>query len=144
MASMTQATATGITVTRHSSRKEKWELLKGMQRVTTDPNVLIESDKEKRHQRTDSMHGGYKDIYQNPPSLPSTLNVMKASNIHVKSLVPGLCSIMDKSMMEISKENQVLMVKGCIKKHVFSIWKFYQKDFHSYFSKDDKKCVGLS
>ena len=72
MASMTQATATGITATRHSSRKEKRDLLKGMQRVTTDPNNLIESDQEEGHQRIDSKQG-HKDTYQNPPSLPSTI-----------------------------------------------------------------------
>jgi hypothetical protein len=48
---------------------------------------------------------------------------------------------MDMSMTKISEENQVLMVKGCIKMHVFSIWKFYQKDFHS--SKDDKTMCGF-
>jgi hypothetical protein len=45
-------------------------------------------------------------------------------------------------MTEISEENQVLIVKGCISKHVFSIWKFYQKVFHSHFSEDEKTmCV---
>ena len=41
-------------------------------------------------------------------------------------------------MTEISEENQISMVKGCIRRHVFSIWKFYQKDFHSHFSEDEK------
>jgi hypothetical protein len=86
-----------------------------------DPNDLIESDEEEGHQRTNSKQR-HKDTYQNPPSLPSTIKVMKASNRHVTCSVSGLSSIMDMSMMEISKENQVLMVKGCIKKHVFSIW----------------------
>jgi alpha-acetolactate decarboxylase len=68
---------------------------------------------------------------------------MKASNSHVTSSIAGLSSIMDMSMTEISKENQVLMVKGCIKKHMLSIWKFYQKGFHSHFSKDDKTMCGF-
>jgi hypothetical protein len=93
-----------------------------MQHVTTDPNDLIESDKEEGHQRTDSKQG-HKDTYQNPPSQPSSIKVMEASNSHVSSSVPGLSSIMD---MSISEENQVLMVKGCTKKHLFSIWKFFQ------------------
>ncbi len=46
-------------------------------------------------------------------------------------------------MAEISEDNQVLMVKGCIKNHVFSIWKFYQKDFHSRFSEDEKTMCGI-
>jgi hypothetical protein len=102
MALMTQTTATGITATRHSSRKEKRELLKGMQRATTDPNDLIESDKEEGHQRTNSKQG-HKDTYQNPPSFPSTIKVMKASNSHVTSSFPGLSSTLDMSMTEISK-----------------------------------------
>jgi hypothetical protein len=142
MASMTQATATGITAMRHSSRKEKRELLKGMQRDTTDPNDLIASDEEEGHQGTDSKQG-HKDTYQNPPSLPSNIKVMKASNSHVTSSVTGLSSIVDMSMTEICEENQVLMVKGCMKNHVFSIWKFYQKDFHSHFSKDDNTMCGV-
>jgi hypothetical protein len=100
MASMTQARSTGITVTRHSSRKEKREFLKGKQHVTTDPNDLIGSDKEEGHQRTDT-NQGHKDTYQNPPSLPSTIKVMKASDSHVTSSVLGLSSIKDMSMMEI-------------------------------------------
>ena len=143
MASMTQATATGITATRHSSRKEKRELLKGMRRVTTDPNDLIESDEEEGHfQKTDTKQG-QKDTYQNPSSLPSTIKVMKASDSHVTSSIPGLSSIMDMSMTEISEENQRLMVRGCIKNHVFSVWKFYQKDFHSHFSEDEKTMCGF-
>jgi hypothetical protein len=108
------------------------------QQIPADSNDLIEGDKEEGHQRTNSKQR-HKDTYQNPPSsLPSTIKVMKASNRHETSSVSGLSSIMDMNMMEISEENQVLMVKGCIKKHVFSIWKFYQKDFLSHFSEDDK------
>jgi hypothetical protein len=139
---MTQATATGITATRHSSRKEKRESLKDIQHVTTAPNDLIENDQEEGHQGTNSKQG-HKDKNQNPPSLPSTIKVMKAtSHSHVTSSVPGLSSIMDMSMTEISGENQVLMVKGCIKNHVFSIRKYYQKDFHSHLKKMTKQCVG--
>jgi hypothetical protein len=112
-----------------------------MQRVTTDPNDLIESDKEEGQQRTDTIQE-HKDIHQNPPSLPSTIKVMKASNSHATSSVPGLSSIMDMRMSKISEENQVLMVKGCKKAHVF-MWKFYQKDLNSHFNKDDKTMCGL-
>jgi hypothetical protein len=65
----------GINSTGHSSRKEKRELLKGMQRVTTDPSDLIESEKKERHQRTDTKQE-HKEKYQNPPSLPSTIKVV--------------------------------------------------------------------
>ena len=68
---------------------------------------------------------------------------MKESVSHVTSSIPGLSSIMDMSMTEISDENQVLMVKGYIQKHVFSMWMFYQKDYHSHFGKDDKTMYGF-
>jgi hypothetical protein len=68
---------------------------------------------------------------------------MKASDSHVTSSIPGLSSIMDMSMTEISEENQRLMVRGCIKNHVFSVWKFYQKDFHSHFSEDERTMCGF-
>jgi hypothetical protein len=72
--------------------------------VTTDPNDLIESDMEEGHQRMD-LKQGHKDTYQNPPSLPSTIKVMKASNSYEKSSSPGLSSIMNMSMTKISEEN---------------------------------------
>ena len=78
-----------------SSRKEKRELLKGMQRVTIDPNDLIECDTEEGHQKTDT-NQGHKDTYQTPPSL-----VLKASDSHVTSSIPGLSSLMDMSMTKI-------------------------------------------
>jgi hypothetical protein len=135
---------TGDSNMHHCHKAQLYErkegIIKGMQRVTTDPNDLIESDKEEGHQGTYSKQG-HKDKYHNPPSLQSTIKVMKASNSHVKSSVPGLSSIMDMSMTEISEENQVLLVKGCIKNHVSSIWKFYH--FHSHFSKDDKTMCGF-
>jgi hypothetical protein len=49
-----------------------------MQCVTSDPNDLIVSDQEEGHQGTNSKQG-HKDTYQNPPYLPSTIKVMKAS-----------------------------------------------------------------
>jgi hypothetical protein len=41
--SMTQATSTGITASKPSSRKERRESLKGLYCVTTDPNDLIQA-----------------------------------------------------------------------------------------------------
>ncbi len=91
---MTQATATGITATKPSIRKEKRELLKGVRRVTTDPSDLIQSDDDEKGgspKRTNTKQG-HTDTYQNPPSLPSTIKVKKSSNIHVTSSIPGLSS----------------------------------------------------
>jgi hypothetical protein len=44
MASMPQESAAGITALKPSSRKQRREFIKGVQRVTTDPNDLIQSD----------------------------------------------------------------------------------------------------
>jgi hypothetical protein len=80
---------------------------------------------------------GIKELIQNKDTRIHTkihhpyhqlLKSSKASISHVTSSFPGLSSIMDMSMTEISEKNQVLTVKGCIITHMFSIWKFYQKD----------------
>jgi hypothetical protein len=129
-----------------SLRKDKRDLLKGMRRVATDPNDLVQSDDEEgppppNLERNPGQNK--QDTYQNPPSLPSSIKVSKSSDSQVTSSVPGLSSLMDMSMTEISEENQISMVKGCIKRHVFSIWKFYQKDYHGSFSEDHKTMCGF-
>ncbi|KAI2502759.1 hypothetical protein MHU86_11663 [Fragilaria crotonensis] len=86
---------------------------------------------------------GQKHAYGNPPSLPSTIKVGKSSDSQLTSSVPGLSSIVDMSMTENTEENQISVIKTCIKKHVFSIWKFYQKDYHSHFSEDEKTLCGF-
>jgi hypothetical protein len=144
MASMTQETAAGMTALKRSSRKQRRDFIKGVQPVTTDPNDLIQSDDEeeemppKMYTKQEQKHA-----YGNPPSLPSTIKVGTSSDSQLTSSVPGLSSLMDMSMTEISEENQISMIKTCIKKHVFSIWKFYQKDYHSHFSADEKTLCGF-
>ena len=144
MASMAQETAAGMTVLKPSSRKQRRDFIRGVKRVTTDPNDLIQSDDEeeemppKMYTKQEQKHA-----YGNPPSLPSTIKVGKSSDSQLTSSVPGLSSSMDMSMTEISEENQISMIKTCIKKHVFSIWKFYQKDYHSHFSADEKTLCGF-
>jgi hypothetical protein len=146
MASMPQETPAGITALKPSYRKQRRELIKGVQRVTTDPNDLIQSDDEEEEVPPKmETELGQKHAYRNPPSLPSTftINVGKSSDSQLTSSVPGLSSLMDMSMTEISEENQISMIKTCIKNHVFSIWKFYQKDYHSHFSEDEKTLCGF-
>ena len=46
MTSMTKATTAEMAARNPSLRKDKRELLKGVQRVTTDPNDLVQSDNE--------------------------------------------------------------------------------------------------
>ncbi|KAI2491744.1 hypothetical protein MHU86_22821 [Fragilaria crotonensis] len=147
MASMPQETAAGITALKpSSSRKQRREFIKGVERVTTDPNDLIQSDNKEEEElvpRKMDAKQGWKHAYGNPPSLPSTIKVMESSDSQLTSSVPGLSSLMDMSMTEISEENQISKIKTCMKKHVFSIWKFYQKDYHSHFSEDEKTLCGF-
>jgi hypothetical protein len=82
--------------------------------------------------------------HQNSPSLPSRINVKHSSNSHVSSSVPGLSSYLGMSMTEISPENQVTMVRKCVrKKHVFSKWKFYHKEHHAHYSQDERTMCGF-
>ena len=52
-----------------------------------------------------------KTRHQNPPALPSIIKVKHSSDSHVSSSVRGLSSYLDMSMIEISPENQVTMVR---------------------------------
>jgi hypothetical protein len=140
MASMTKATTADMAARNPSLRKDKRELLK-------DPNDLVQSDNEEGPRPPNLERNPdqtKKDTYQNSPSLPLSIKVSKSRDSQVTSSVPGLSSFMDMSMTEILEENQISMVKGCIKRHVFSIWKFYQRDFHGSFSENQKQCVGSS
>jgi hypothetical protein len=118
MASMTQETAAGMTALKPSSRKQRRDFIKGVQPVTTDPNDLIQSDNEEEEAevpRKMDAKLGQKHAYGNPPSLPSTIKVGKSSDSQLTSSVPGLSSLVDMSMTEISEENQISMIKTCIK-----------------------------
>jgi len=92
MASMTKATTAGMAARNPSLRKDKRELLKGVRRVTTDPNDLVQSDDEEgppppNLERNPGQNK--QDTYQNPPSLPSSIKVSKSSDSQVTSSVPG-------------------------------------------------------
>ena len=81
--------------------------------------------------------------HQNPPSLPSTIKVKHSSNSHVSSSVPGLSSYLDMSMTKISPDNHVTMVRKCVQKHMFLIWKFYHKEYHAHYSQDERTMCGF-
>ncbi len=116
MASMTQETAAGMTALKRSSRKQRRDFIKGVQPVTTDPNDLIQSnDKEEEMPPKMDTKQEQKHAYGNPPSLPSTNKVGTSSDSQLTSSVPGLSSLMDMSITEILEENQISMIKTCIK-----------------------------
>ena len=78
-------------------------------------------------------------------SLPTSIQVItKNSNgSQVSSSIPGLSSILDMSMTELSEPDQILIVKACVKNHMFPIWKFYNKEFHSQYSEDERSWCGF-
>ena len=113
MPSTTKATTADMAARNPKLRKDKRELLKGVRRVTSDPNDLVQSDDEEgpRPPNLERNPGRTKqDTYQNPPSLPSSIKVSKSRDSQVTSSVPELSSLMDMSMTEISEENQISMV----------------------------------
>ena len=79
--SMTQATSTGITASKPSSRKERTESLKGLYCVTTDPNDLIQSDNDDKGYKTWTQGSIWKST-----SLPSTSKVrILSDSSHVRT-----------------------------------------------------------
>ncbi len=46
-------------------------------------------------------------------------------------------------MKEISPENQVILVRKCVQKHMLSVWKFYHKEYHAHYSHDGRTRCGF-
>jgi hypothetical protein len=79
-----------------------------------------------------------KTSHQNPPSLPSNIKLKHSSNSHVSLSVPGLSSYLDMSVTKIHPENQVTLVRKCVQKHMFLIWKFYHKEYHAHYIQGER------
>jgi hypothetical protein len=78
-------------------------------------------------------------------SLPTSIKVItnNTNGSQVSSSIPGLSSMLDMSMTELSESDQILIVKACVKNHMFPIWKFYNKEFHSQYSEDERSWCGF-
>jgi hypothetical protein len=118
--------------------------------VHTDPDAFTQDDdddnddKGHRGMSTKQFDHRWSDKSDNPPrSLPTSIQVKKSSDSHVTSATPELSSSLDMSMTEVTAEDQIHIVKRCVKNHVFSIWKFYAKEFDSQFSHDEKTMCGF-
>jgi hypothetical protein len=138
-------------VTQHSTRKQRRDMLKGVAPVKTDPDAFMPDDDDDDDDddvglRSKIMIAAKATIMEQevPPSglVPSSIKVKKSSDSLVTSSTPGLTSTMDMSMTEISAEDQILIVRSCVKK-VFSIWKFYVREYHSQYSRDEKTMCGF-
>ena len=160
---MEKSTPTQQTVTHgpdheHLSRKQKRQFLNKVGDLTMNADDMMKECDAVEEQEEDAQWTTIKmeestgrkkfttssyTSHQNPPSLPSTIKVKHSSNSHVSSSVPGLSSYLDMSMTKISPDNQVTMVRKCVQKHMFLIWKFYHKEYHAHYSQDERTMCGF-
>jgi hypothetical protein len=79
----------------------------------------------------------------NPNQVPSSIKVKTTTDSQLSSSIPGLSSILDMSMTEIEADAHKNLIKSCVRKNVFPIWKFYQKAFDSHYSQDETTLCGF-
>ena len=75
---------------------------------------------------------------------PRTINVADTTaDSQLSSSIPGLHSIIDMSMTDIEATSHISLVKTCVKKLMFSYWKFYDKNNDNQYSKDEGTMCGF-
>ena len=75
---------------------------------------------------------------------PRTINVAETTaDSQLSSSIPGLHSIIDMSMTDIEATSHISLVKTCVKKLMFSYWKFYDKNNDNQYSKDEGTMCGF-
>jgi hypothetical protein len=78
-----------------------------------------------------------------PDAVPSTIKVRKSTDSQISSSIPGLSSILDMSLTEFDADAQKSHIKNVVKKHMFPIWKFYDRQFDSHYSEDERTLCGF-
>ena len=79
-----------------------------------------------------------------PPYPPATINIAETTaGSQLSSSIPGLNSIIDMSMTDIEATSHISLVKTCVKKLMFSYWKFYDKNNDNHYSKDEGTMCGF-
>ena len=80
-----------------------------------------------------------------PEEVPSSIKVSRTTSFDGQgvSSIGRLSSTLDMSLMEVDPELQVDLVKKCVRKRMFSIWKFYDRDYHAHFSRDENTMCGF-
>jgi hypothetical protein len=88
-------------------------------------------------------HGG--GLSTMPEAVPSSIHVSKSTGHSlITTSVPGRSNIpLDMSLTEVKADHQKMLVKDCVRKRIFSIWKFYQREFDSQFSLDEETLCGF-
>ena len=75
---------------------------------------------------------------------PRTINVAETTaDSQLSSSIPGLHSIIDMSMTDIEATSHISLVKICVKKLMFSYWKFYDKNNDNHYSQDEGTMCGF-
>ena len=75
---------------------------------------------------------------------PATINIAETTaGSQLSSSIPGLNSIIDMSMTEIEADSHISLVKTCVKKKMFSYWKFYDKNNDNQYSMDEGTMCGF-
>ena len=78
------------------------------------------------------------------PYPPATINVAETTaDSQLSSSIPGLNSIIDMSMTEIEADSHISLVKTCVRKVMFSYWKFYDKNHDNHYSLDEGTMCGF-
>ena len=80
-----------------------------------------------------------------PEEVPSTIKVRRTASFDGPgvSSIGRLSSTLDMSLMEVDPELQVDLVKKCVRQRMFSIWKFYDKEYHAHFNQDENTMCGF-
>ena len=92
-----------------------------------------------------SHHGGGSAAI--PTAVPSSINVSTSTgDSQITSYNPDISSTMpalDMSLTEIQADAQKGQIKSCVRNSIFPIWKFYQREFDSQFSLDERTLCGF-
>jgi hypothetical protein len=134
-----------------TDRKKRRDAENLIEYLVVEPNDFKSDDLLDEDSHANGIGGGrrrelnakkQKDV-QTPTAPPSTIKIRKSSGSHKSSSVPGLSSMMDMTFNEVSPENQAIMVRSCVKKHVFRLFKFYDREYDSRYSTDESTLCGF-
>lgn len=80
-----------------------------------------------------------------PPPVPSSIKVKNRNSNDSQGLstVPGLTVSMDMSMTELTADQQLSLVKTCVKNNVFSKFKFYDREYDAAYNTDPDTLCGF-
>lgn len=138
-----------------STRKQRRQAMNQIPNVKIrDPTEMVGGDDEEQRQQYTAKeytmrlkHTKHTTSHNSmlPPQVPSSIKIKDRNSNDSQgfSSIPGLTNSMDMSMTEITPEYQTQIVKTCVKNKVFSIIKFYDREYDSQFSTNPKTLCGF-